>query len=86
MDERVLRLPYIQIFYFFVDRDMPDESCRQCGGSLLDYAQCAECKKIIRMICKSCRTKTIEQFHSECLPALNTPKNIPNNVPCMTLA
>ena len=59
---------------------MPDESCRQCGGSLIDFAQCAECKKVISMICKSCRTKTAEQFHSDCLLALNTSSYFPKNI------
>jgi len=53
-------------------KKMPDESCRVCGGMLIDFAQCAGCKKIIAMICKSCRTKTPEQFHSECLVMLNS--------------
>ena len=46
---------------------MPDESCRACGGILADFSQCAECKKIISLICKSCQRKTIEQFHSQCI-------------------
>ncbi|NIM25515.1 MAG: hypothetical protein GTN97_06755 [Nitrosopumilaceae archaeon] len=46
---------------------MPDESCRGCGGILLDFSQCAECKQIISLICKSCHRKTMEQFHSRCL-------------------
>lgn len=55
---------------------MPDESCRHCGGSLADFSQCAECKKVISMICKSCRTKTIEQYHSECILALSNSKSL----------
>ena len=51
---------------------MPDESCRVCGGMLVDFAQCAGCKKIISMICKSCRKKTPEQFHSHCLEIINS--------------
>jgi hypothetical protein len=46
---------------------MPDESCRACGGTLIDFSQCAECKKIISLICKSCHRKTMEQFHSRCV-------------------
>ena len=46
---------------------MPDESCRMCGGSLIDFSQCAECKKVISLICKSCGNKTEEKFHSQCL-------------------
>ncbi len=59
---------------------MPDESCRLCGGSLIDFAQCVECKKVISMICKSCRKKTAEQFHSDCLLALNTSDHFPKNI------
>ncbi len=50
---------------------MPDESCRYCGGTLIDFSQCAECKRVISMICKYCRTKTTEQYHSECILGLN---------------
>ena len=46
---------------------MPDESCRGCGGTLIDFSQCAECKQIISLICKSCHRKTMEQFHSQCV-------------------
>ncbi|MFQ5440619.1 MAG: hypothetical protein ACE5DL_04060 [Nitrosopumilaceae archaeon] len=90
MDERVLRVPYIQIFDDFFVRKMPDESCRQCGGSLIDFAQCAQCKKVISMMCKSCRNKTMEQFHSECLQGLNRSDKFPieetNYLPFTTLA
>ena len=54
---------------------MPDESCRQCGGILIDLAQCATCKKIISLICKSCWTKSAEQFHSKCLLGMNQSEN-----------
>ena len=46
---------------------MPDESCRHCGGKLIDFSQCAECKGITRKICKSCQGITTEQFHSTCM-------------------
>jgi len=90
LDERVLRFVYIQIFDFFIEKKMPDESCRLCGGSLIDFAQCAECKEIISMICKSCKVKTVEQYHSECILGLNQasyfPKNIIKNLRSTTLA
>ena len=53
---------------------MPDESCRHCGGKLLNFSQCAECKKITRMICQSCRQLTMEQFHSQCVMGLVKPQ------------
>jgi hypothetical protein len=68
-----------KIFQRFIEKKLPDESCRHCGGSLIDFAQCAECKKVISMICKSCRNKTEEQFHSDCLLALNVSNCISEN-------
>ena len=46
---------------------MPDESCRNCGGNLINCSLCAECKGVIGMICVSCGTRTMEQFHDSCL-------------------
>ena len=46
---------------------MPDESCRVCGGVLVNYSKCAECNKVNRMICKKCGFLTAEQFHSLCM-------------------
>jgi hypothetical protein len=46
---------------------MPDESCRHCGGKLVDFSQCSECKQTIRMMCRNCNSLTMEQFHSECI-------------------
>ncbi|CAD6515050.1 hypothetical protein NMT12_20140 [metagenome] len=45
---------------------MPDESCRKCGGMLIDYCKCTQCNKTIKMICVSCGNRTAEQFHSLC--------------------
>ena len=46
---------------------MPDESCRNCGGILIDYSKCTQCNKTITLICTSCGTRTLEQFHSYCI-------------------
>jgi len=46
---------------------LPDESCRNCGGSLTNCSLCAQCKKVIGMICVSCGTRALEQFHDSCL-------------------
>jgi hypothetical protein len=43
--------------------DLPDESCRKCGGLLLDYVVCAKCRASIQFICRICGVKTVEQFH-----------------------
>ena len=46
---------------------MPDESCRNCGGNLINCSLCAQCKEVIGMICITCGTRTLEQFHDSCL-------------------
>jgi len=46
---------------------MPDESCRTCGGSLVNCSLCPSCKKITQQICNICGSKTQEQVHSSCL-------------------
>ena len=56
-----------KILIFLVEKKMPDESCRACGGTLAEFSQCAGCKKTISLICRSCHTKTAEQFHSYCV-------------------
>lgn len=42
---------------------MPDESCRKCGGMLLDYSICAKCMASIQYICRICGKRTLEQTH-----------------------
>lgn len=46
---------------------MPDESCRICGGILENCSSCSECRKATQRICRSCNSKTKEQFHGDCL-------------------
>lgn len=43
---------------------MPDKLCRTCGGDLIRWSACSECRKTIQKICKSCNVKTIEEHHS----------------------
>ncbi len=43
---------------------MPDKSCRTCGGDLIKWSACAECRKAIQKICITCSEKTIAEFHS----------------------
>ncbi|AJZ75881.1 hypothetical protein SU86_005320 [Candidatus Nitrosotenuis cloacae] len=45
---------------------MPDESCRNCGGSFVRCAICAQCRGTIQNICVKCGTRTLEQVHSDC--------------------
>ncbi|MDC0927686.1 hypothetical protein OAQ30_01495 [Nitrosopumilus sp.] len=47
---------------------MPDESCRNCGGCLIEATNCLHCFKSTSMICKTCSTMTSKQFHSLCVP------------------
>ena len=46
---------------------MPDESCRTCGGTLVNCSLCPGCRKMIQRICNICGFKTKEQIHSKCL-------------------
>lgn len=46
---------------------MPDESCRNCGGNLINCSLCAQCKGVIGMICVICGARSLEQFHDSCL-------------------
>ena len=43
---------------------MPDKLCRTCGGDLIRWSACSECRKITQKICKACNAKTIEEVHS----------------------
>ena len=42
---------------------LPDESCRKCGGLLLNYSLCGKCRAATRFICRICCSVTLEQFH-----------------------
>ena len=42
---------------------LPDESCRKCGGLLLNYSLCGKCRIPTRFICRICGGVTLEQFH-----------------------
>ena len=46
---------------------MPDESCRTCGGTLVNCSLCPGCRKMTQRICNICGFKTEEQIHSNCL-------------------
>jgi hypothetical protein len=43
---------------------MPDDSCRTCGGELMKWSTCSDCKKITQRLCRKCNLKTVEDFHS----------------------
>lgn len=42
---------------------MPDKSCRTCGGELVKWSTCPDCRKITQKICKACSCKTIKEQH-----------------------
>jgi hypothetical protein len=50
---------------------MPDESCRTCGGELISYTKCSECRKPIQRICKICGTMTEQEYHQNCLHTIS---------------
>ena len=45
---------------FFI---LPDESCRKCGGLLVEYTVCAKCRTANQFICRLCGTKTLIKYH-----------------------
>lgn len=57
---------------------MPDESCRSCGGTLVNYSKCVECNQVNQLICKNCGLLTSEQFHSLCMYFI---ENVATSVP-----
>src|SRR5690242_11926529 len=51
---------------------MPDESCRTCGGTLVNCSLCPSCRKMTQRICNICGFKTKEQIHTKCLHILSS--------------
>ena len=43
---------------------MPDDSCRTCGGELIKWSTCSDCRKITQRLCQKCNLKTVEDLHS----------------------
>ena len=65
------------------EKKLPDESCRNCGGNLIEAKKCSHCFKTVVMICKHCSTMTTEQFHSLCMSkptdhTVSVPKIMPS--------
>ncbi len=55
---------------------MPDESCRTCGGELVNHTLCSCCRKSTQKKCKMCNHVTLLQPHQYCLknsPSLTKP-------------
>ena len=49
-----------------MNREVPDESCRKCGGLLLEHSICAKCRGPNQFICRICGKITLQQHHSNC--------------------
>ena len=66
------------IFINFIWIRLPDESCRNCGGGLVENTKCFQCMKPTSMICKKCSNCTLEQLHFICTSSPNTkhPKTV----------
>ena len=47
-------------------KQVPDDSCRKCGGMLLEHSICAQCREPNQFICRICGTMTIQQYHTAC--------------------
>ncbi|MHB8547036.1 MAG: hypothetical protein ACYDAJ_09755 [Nitrosotalea sp.] len=55
---------------------MPDESCRTCGGELVNHTLCSCCRKSTQKKCKMCNHVTLLQPHQYCIknsPSLTKP-------------
>ncbi len=46
---------------------MPDESCRICGGELVSYTICSDCRKVTQKKCRVCNHVTLLQPHQYCV-------------------
>ena len=45
---------------------MHDELCRKCGGMLINWSLCSECRKPVKRICLECGSYTDEVIHNMC--------------------
>ena len=46
---------------------MPDESCRTCGGELVNSMVCSDCRKVTQKKCRVCSHTTFLQSHQYCV-------------------
>ena len=47
-------------------KKLPDESCRKCGGLLIELSICAKCREPNQYVCRICGNQTLQQFHNYC--------------------
>lgn len=55
---------------------MPDESCRTCGGELINHKSCSTCRKPIQKICKTCNNVARLQYHQHDVNNVNLQKPV----------
>ena len=48
---------------FTIGDPLPDESCRECGGILLEFSICGICREPTQLICRICAQKTNQKYH-----------------------
>jgi len=53
----------IEFFRIF----MPDDSCRKCGGELVNHNLCTDCRKTTQKKCRICAHITLLQSHQYCM-------------------
>lgn len=53
---------------------MPDESCRTCGGELVNHAICSGCRKATQKKCKLCSGTTLLRLHLHCVKNPSPPQ------------
>jgi hypothetical protein len=59
-------MPYLQRHHDIIlpkSNGMPDDSCRRCGGLLMEFEICGKCREPTRLVCRICCTKTEQKFH-----------------------
>jgi len=55
----------------YENMNMPDESCRKCGGILTEYSICAKYRISNQLICRRCKMITLQQHHVQCFYDVN---------------
>ena len=71
---------------------LPDESCRRCGGLLLNFLICEKCRAPIQFICRICTQKTLPRIHDKmCFriddipkPKINMSDSLDKGIPQIT--
>lgn len=59
---------------------MPDESCRRCGGLLIEFEICGKCRAPTSFMCRICATKTEKKIHDSICFKVDEPFPIHNSI------